>query len=46
MQVESNAVSNLHILRVAASSNSSLQPTCYGLRPAHAAELKRWTTNQ
>ena len=22
-------------------SNPSLQPTCYGLRPPHAAELKR-----
>jgi hypothetical protein len=23
-------------------SNPSLQPTCYGLRPSHAAELKRY----
>ena len=30
-----------NLLRVAASSNPSLQPTCYGLRPSHAAELKR-----
>jgi len=22
--------------------NPSLQPTCYGLRPSHAAELKRY----
>ncbi len=23
--------------------NPSLQPTCYGLRPSHAAELKRYS---
>jgi len=26
---------------VATAPNPSLQPTCYGLRPPHAAELKR-----
>jgi hypothetical protein len=27
--------------RQRAPANPSLQPTCYGLRPPHAAELKR-----
>ena len=26
--------------------NPSLQPTCYGLRPPHAAELKSWHASQ
>jgi len=29
-----------------ARHNPSLQPTCYGLRPPHAAELKRWAAQR
>ena len=28
--------------RLSTAPTNPPQPTCYGLRPAHAAELKRW----
>ncbi len=41
LQVFKNWNALLAAFNGAAASNPSLQPTCYGLRPSHAAELKR-----
>lgn len=38
-QLRVAAMTPLSVAKLA--PNPSLQPTCYGLRPSHAAELKR-----
>jgi len=35
---------NAAMTPVKATPNPSFQPTCSGLRPAHAAELTRWAS--